>query len=375
MAYRISSFGLIVFRDGSAVWDDVLHHRQTLLTANMMEVISQYTSQGGGGGVNRDLLESEAHARLVEQEILIEDAAPRAEQERSILEGGWRSWITLARLFHFSTRITMSDSVLATDQSTQLAVERRVESAPPDRFSGTSNGEIVDLPQSYEFDGADTPFLDVLEGRRTCRRFRNEPISLATLASVLSASARISRKRPESDDDRKYGNIFRNSPSGGARSSTEVYVQARNVDGLPPGNYRYLPRPHALQSVGSISNDEEMLTAVSGQSWFLETAAIFALVGNIERYSWKYTDKRSYPSMLVDAGHLSQNLCLAATALGLGVAITGVQRDEAIEREFGIDPAREIVILASAIGVAESEDVMANSFPPGIDPARGGSVA
>jgi len=55
----------------------------------------------------------------------------------------------------------------------------------------------------------------------------------------------------------------------------------------------------------------------------------------------------------MDAGHIGQNLYLAATALGLGCCTVGAFFDEEIDRLIGIDGKAEITVYLGAVGKVE----------------------
>src|ERR1700731_2726398 len=68
------------------------------------------------------------------------------------------------------------------------------------------------------------------------------------------------------------------------------------------------------------------------------------------RTQWKYHDPGSYRTILVEAGHLCQTFCLAATWLGLAPFCTQALADSLIEKDLGIDGVSESVLYATGIG-------------------------
>lgn len=350
MTLSISNLGVLLIRDNLPVWDDVLRHRQTPLTEETLACLLAFLKLNPTAFTPDDFGDNrEAIDELISAGAVVDSNSARAEEERHIT-AGWSGWPTLARLFHFSSRTTALDRVKSIDDSNTGARRKRLESPLPSRFLDSSDDDVIELSAGRLLGGFDREFLEVLESRRTVRRFGSEPVAFKQLSDVLDAGARMSHDRERNVDDETYGNYFRNSPSGGARASTEVYVQIRAVDGVERGNYRYNPIKHCLEYLTALSPDDVIEDAVSDQRWFLDSAAILVLVADMPSYAWRYLDKRSYSSLILDAGHLNQNVCLAATALRLGVAVTGVQRDELWEREFGLDSGSSIVIMATGVG-------------------------
>ena len=65
---------------------------------------------------------------------------------------------------------------------------------------------------------------------------------------------------------------------------------------------------------------------------------------------WRYPYARAYRASLVEAGHVCQTFCLAATSLGLAsFAVMGLA-DSVIERDLGIDGFGESILYAAGVG-------------------------
>lgn len=77
----------------------------------------------------------------------------------------------------------------------------------------------------------------------------------------------------------------------------------------------------------------------------------------------KYGD-RGYRYLLLEAGHVGQNLDLVASALGLGAVNLGGFYDDELARLLCLDPEWEIPLYATAIGVPTADDRMAQRRHP-----------
>jgi SagB-type dehydrogenase family enzyme len=77
------------------------------------------------------------------------------------------------------------------------------------------------------------------------------------------------------------------------------------------------------------------------------------LVALFARVQWKYVD-RSYRYALLEAGHLGQNVYLAATALRLGPCGIGAYFDDDLNRLLDVDGYGEAVVYTMAVGVART---------------------
>ncbi len=69
----------------------------------------------------------------------------------------------------------------------------------------------------------------------------------------------------------------------------------------------------------------------------------------VERSKWKYR-QRAYRYIYMDAGHIAQNLYLAATALGLGVCSIGAFYDDRVNALLGLDGIRETTVYLASVG-------------------------
>jgi SagB-type dehydrogenase family enzyme len=78
-------------------------------------------------------------------------------------------------------------------------------------------------------------------------------------------------------------------------------------------------------------------------------AAVFIWTGVLNRTMWKYRE-RGIRYLFLDAGHICQNLMLAATALGLGVCPVGAFFDDEVEALLKVDGVEETALYLAAVG-------------------------
>jgi nitroreductase len=81
----------------------------------------------------------------------------------------------------------------------------------------------------------------------------------------------------------------------------------------------------------------------------LEAAAVFIWTAVFERSKWKY-EQRGYRYVYMDAGHICENLYLAATGLGLGACAIGALYDDDLNAILGVDGVVESAIYMCAAG-------------------------
>lgn len=143
---------------------------------------------------------------------------------------------------------------------------------------------------------------------------------------------------------------FRTVPSAGARHALETFVLANRVDGLEPLLYQYMALEHKLAVVSRDNRIAEGITyACVGQQMVAASAVTFIWVADIERMTWRYSD-RGYRYVFLDAGHACQNLYLAAEAIGCGVCAIGAFDDDILNEALGLDGERHFTIYVGCIG-------------------------
>ena len=73
------------------------------------------------------------------------------------------------------------------------------------------------------------------------------------------------------------------------------------------------------------------------------------IVAIFGRSTFKYND-RGYRFVLIEAGHVGQNLSLAAASLGLGCVNIGGYFDREIDNYLGLDGIEQSAVYLAAIG-------------------------
>lgn len=68
-----------------------------------------------------------------------------------------------------------------------------------------------------------------------------------------------------------------------------------------------------------------------------------------QRSKWKY-HQRAYRYVYLDAGHIAQNVALAAVALGLGSCQVAALYDDEVDALLGVDGTEESVIYMTVVG-------------------------
>jgi SagB-type dehydrogenase family enzyme len=141
----------------------------------------------------------------------------------------------------------------------------------------------------------------------------------------------------------------RAAPSGGALYPIELYAIVSAVDELTKGIYLYSVPRHALQLISEGDFASELAKATSFPEVFSSVSVTFVLTALFGRTTFKYGE-RGYRFALLEAGHIAQNILLAATAQKLGAVAVGGFIDDEINDLLDIDGVEEAAVYLVAAG-------------------------
>ena len=180
----------------------------------------------------------------------------------------------------------------------------------------------------------------VMAQRRSQRTYNTRSLlSLAHLSQLLHFAHGITWDARE----------FRTVPSSGALYPLEIYAIVHRVEGLDPGLYHHEIQQHQLALLNSGDLRQPLIQAGLNQDFLGEANVCFVVSGLFQRTRWKYHE-RTYRYVLMETGHLGQNLYLAATALGLGVCGIGAFLDDPLNQLLGLDGQQEAALYLVTVG-------------------------
>jgi SagB-type dehydrogenase family enzyme len=185
------------------------------------------------------------------------------------------------------------------------------------------------------------PIWEAIAQRRSQREFSPHPITFAELSQLLWATQGITA--------RAWGYDFRAAPSAGALYPIETYVVVNRMNELTQGLYHFDIKENQLILLKEGNFGRDLSRAGLGQEMLEEASCVFIWTAIVARSKWKYRE-RAYRYIYMDAGHMGQNLYLAATAMNLGCCTVGAFYDEEVDRIIGVDGREEISIYLGAIG-------------------------
>jgi SagB-type dehydrogenase family enzyme len=202
------------------------------------------------------------------------------------------------------------------------------------------------LPRANERDAGGPTFDEVVSTRRTVRSFADAELDFPTLAKLLRQACGVTGSATAPGGGRF---AFRAAPSAGALYPTEIYLGVRRVDALTPGIYHYEVVPDSLALLVPGDPTDALERICCNQPYPRVAAVTFLLTGVLERPRRKYGE-RGYRYMLLDTGHVAQNLCLSATALGLAITTTCGFFDDLANDMLGLDGLEEAALYVAFAG-------------------------
>ena len=284
--------------------------------------------------------------RLLAKGLLVaDDNSASASADRALRRRHWRP---LSAVAHRHSRWHGVDTEIENERLGEISGGAVLDHLGPPTPPAI---ECVAVDRQIALPRAEPSALDALLDRRvTCRNFDAGALALADVAAVLwrAFGARAVTEITG------VPVLKKGVPSAGGLHPTEVYLLVQRVDGLAPGLYHYHPVAHALEPLRELSAADANDLAhrfVANQAYFAQAPLQLVMASRFERNFWKYRNHaKAYRATILDVGHLSQTIYLAATELGLAAFITAAINEGDIEEAFGLDPMQQGVISVNGFG-------------------------
>ncbi len=310
----------------------------TPLTCRLLDACAEWTAVDDLGialGMGAAPMLPRLIQQLCDRSFLQRAGQPLDPRERAM--GSLDPWNPEAGFFHTATKHVRFWSPQVAGRHWRA----RANDPMPPPLKAYRGVSTIDLPS---VDGGS--FAALARERRTWRRFSSMPVGSGELATLLGLSVgvqkwvRVGRRRLP----------LKTSPSGGARHPVEAYVTVRHVEGLSAGLYHYHAGRHALERLGRAPSPARLKSYMPASGHFVKASALVFFTAVLERQLWRYPYSRAYRAALIEAGHVCQTFCLAATELRLApFSLMGLV-DDLIERDLGIDGITETVLYAAGVG-------------------------
>jgi len=209
----------------------------------------------------------------------------------------------------------------------------------PDLYKNYPEAVRINLPAPHKNGGL--PLWEAIRRRRSIRDFNNRPLETTSLSQLLWASQGITSEY--------MGYKLRSAPSAGALYPVETYTIIHRVEGIESGVYHYAVLNHQLEQLKTGDFRHLIAEAALEQDMVRQANVVFAWTAVFARSKWKYS-QRAYRYVYLDAGHIAQNLALAAVSLGLGCCPIAALYDDEVNEIIGVGGSEESVLYLSAVG-------------------------
>ena len=198
-------------------------------------------------------------------------------------------------------------------------------------------------PPEFKSSISDTDLFTAIINRESRRHYLPDPLSLAELSFLLYSTQGV-RQTPHPSVS------LRTVPSAGARHSFETYLVIRNVEDVDPGLYRYLPLEHELVFLNEVENMEMRVSLACFGQQFVGAGAVTFIWATIPyRMEWRY-GPLAHRVILIDVGHVGQNLYLACEAIGAGTCGVAAYDQQEVDRLIGVDGEEEFAVYLAPVG-------------------------
>lgn len=201
--------------------------------------------------------------------------------------------------------------------------------------------KAVTLPTPKEIED---PLSEVLMKRTSGRNF-DSIISLEKLSSILRFS--VGSKNLNSTNEEKEERVY---PSAGRLFPIETYLFIfKPIESLGVGIYHYLPTNNTLTLIKKELFDEKTMETIVMYDFARNAKCAVLFTSVFDRVVPKY-EERGYRFALIEAGCMSHNITLAATALEVESVHMGGIIDNHAEELLGIDGSNESLVHSVFLG-------------------------
>lgn len=172
-----------------------------------------------------------------------------------------------------------------------------------------------------------------LMSRRSFRRLGADLLSKRDLGRLLQFAHGISGREGRGP-----------APSSGGLQSVEVYLATFESSWLPRGIHHYDRAGHHLSRVTDEADRGRWRSLVPSLDLVDGGAVLWILAGDASRAEAKYGD-RAGRFLLLEAGHVMQDLCLVSASLGWSLLPLGGALEPEIAKELRLPPGDAVLYV------------------------------
>lgn len=186
----------------------------------------------------------------------------------------------------------------------------------------------------------------VLASRRSVREFSDESLSDIELSQLAWSAQGIT--------DAIAG--YRTAPSAGAIYPITIFFAT------PDGLFSYDPKAHSLQQVNRDDVRIGLAEAAENQEFISTAGCSIIITGNVRKIAAKYGKYKSRDFMMLEAGHIAQNILLQAVALDLGAVPVGAFKVISVRRSCKMSKEFEPLYIISVGRLVNPDAVLKDDY-------------
>lgn len=335
--YQLSDYVFFIIYDRKLVLWNYLRHEQYECTVDHIAFLLKYLHSGRVGSGEENLM-----SELIEVGILVDCGQAQAKWGLDLL----------SKIFHVGT----SNLELTEGDTPESFIEKNMGESES-KFAYYVDNDDIKPKVDYSLENLqeNSELVKVLKQRVTSRDFDGQPLKTSEISSVLiNAFGSMERDKGLYSE---YGFMQigdrKTSPTAGGICTTQAYLLAKNIDGLPRGAFKFIDKSYGLNYLGELPSDDELVGFMNNQFYIKDLSAIIIITARLDRLWNKYSHSRAYRMALIEAGHFSQTCLLLATSLNLLTWVSGAFADDAIANLICVDSDVEVPLMLVGIGSGE----------------------
>ena len=188
--------------------------------------------------------------------------------------------------------------------------------------------------------------FSIFKKRKSERKFSGKCLDLKIINQLLYYSSGIKDFNKAKKDFDKARRAY---PSAGARYPLEIYSVVLRSKEIPLGIYHYNVKWNTLELLLKGDFKKEFRRKITNQAWVEKSGVIIIITAVFGRTLIKYKE-RGWRYILIEAGHLAQNIYLISTLLRLKCCAIGGFVDKKVIELLDLNPKNELPLYLIVIG-------------------------
>jgi SagB-type dehydrogenase family enzyme len=247
--------------------------------------------------------------------------------------------VALGELFHENSKLRRNDigaraRIGTLTETDRTAHKRQMESS----FGDKERISLIDPQMKIT-----TSFEDAIRRRRSSRQLTEGTLSAESLSYILQAA------NGPTGPDSSLERVLLAAPSAGALFPVEVYAALPASNAFGAGLFWYSATTHALRVVFRKPMMPQLARTTFYEEVVSNAAVCIVLALALDQVFKKYGN-RGYRFALLEAGHIAQNILLAATAVGLAAVPIGGFVDNEVDDLLSLSAMRQSCVYMIPIG-------------------------